>query len=293
MQSSSTFSTSKLQTNTSTTHKCLKLQQQPVIQCHQHESNEHGRFFFTDNTLLIVLNGALNIFHGDQQNCVQEHHMAFMRKNTMIEFQTQSMDQSRPLVEWIIFTITHELATEYCCLTQPVVTNAQNMKVAISSLKSSTALYVTALKDYFKSMASSSQIFIKLKLLELLCCLNEEDPTMLQLLVDLRRELRPDFTTVLENHLTEPLSIRELAILCGRSLSSFRRDFYSIYNMSPSQWIREKRLLKAEEFLRNTRLPVTDICYTMGFENIAHFSRLFKSKFGRSPSAYRMERKVA
>jgi AraC family transcriptional regulator, exoenzyme S synthesis regulatory protein ExsA len=84
------------------------------------------------------------------------------------------------------------------------------------------------------------------------------------------------------------LSLHELAVLSNRSLSSFRRDFFSIYQTPPSQWIRKRRLKKAQELLRTTHMTITDICYTLGFENIAHFSRLFKSQFGSSPSEYRL-----
>jgi AraC-like DNA-binding protein len=60
--------------------------------------------------------------------------------------------------------------------------------------------------------------------------------------------------------------MQQLAMLCGRSLSAFRRNFNSIYNMSPSLWIRDKRLHKAKEILKNTRMPTTDICYILGLK---------------------------
>jgi len=47
----------------------------------------------------------------------------------------------------------------------------------------------------------------------------------------------------------------------------------------PAQWIREKRLLKSKRIIHNTALSVTDICYTAGFENVAHFSKLYKDFF--------------
>jgi AraC-like DNA-binding protein len=61
----------------------------------------------------------------------------------------------------------------------------------------------------------------------------------------------------------------------------------SIYHMTPSQWIRIKRLEKARALLLSTTMTITDICYTLGFEHIAHFSRLFKAHFGYPPSFYK------
>ncbi|MBK6987910.1 MAG: helix-turn-helix transcriptional regulator [Bacteroidia bacterium] len=79
------------------------------------------------------------------------------------------------------------------------------------------------------------------------------------------------------------------ARLAGRSLSSFRRDFISTYNMPPSRWIRIKRLEKSRELLSNTTMTVTDICYTLGFESVAHYSRIFKLHYGYPPSEIRLK----
>ncbi|WP_245592363.1 helix-turn-helix domain-containing protein [Ectobacillus panaciterrae] len=69
-----------------------------------------------------------------------------------------------------------------------------------------------------------------------------------------------------------PVSLNELAYLSGRSLSTFKRDFRKIYNTSPMKWIRNRRLDKAKELLTHTSLSVSDVCFSTGFENIAHFS---------------------
>jgi len=102
-----------------------------------------------------------------------------------------------------------------------------------------------------------------------------------------RHPVRTDLTEIMETHFASPISIPELAYLSGRSLASFKRDFQAIYNMAPSNWIRNKRLNKAHEAIQSTRLPIADICYTLGFENTSHFSRLFKSHFGYPPSSIR------
>nr|WP_231597729.1 helix-turn-helix transcriptional regulator [Bacillus sp. SA1-12] len=63
--------------------------------------------------------------------------------------------------------------------------------------------------------------------------------------------------------------------------------FKSIYNTSPLQWIRNRRLDRAKELLAISALSVTDVCYSTGFENVAYFSKVFKKKFGMSPSMVR------
>jgi transcriptional regulator GlxA family with amidase domain len=40
----------------------------------------------------------------------------------------------------------------------------------------------------------------------------------------------------------------------------------------------------AKEMLLHTSLSVTDVCFSTGFENVAHFSKVFKERFGVAPS---------
>jgi AraC-like DNA-binding protein len=130
-------------------------------------------------------------------------------------------------------------------------------------------------------------------LLELLFYLFKADYRILEQLLDLKENFRSNITATVEENLMNSLSLHQLALLSGRSLSSFRRDFLAIYNTPPSKWIRQKRLEKSRELLSNTTMTVTDICYTLGFENIAHFSGLFKSQFGYTPSQFRVSRSNA
>ena len=44
----------------------------------------------------------------------------------------------------------------------------------------------------------------------------------------------------------------------------------------------------AKQLLIETRLPVSEIAYQLGFEYPQHFSRLFKSRTGMTPNEYRL-----
>ena len=68
-------------------------------------------------------------------------------------------------------------------------------------------------------------------------------------------------------------------------LSSFKRDFQSIYGETPARWIREKRLSKAHQMLQSSQMSVADVAYSLGFENPTHFGRIFKQQYGVAPSA--------
>ena len=60
--------------------------------------------------------------------------------------------------------------------------------------------------------------------------------------------------------------------------------------LSLSEWIWARRLEKARVAIDcspTTGQSITQIAYDWGFKDPAHFSRAFKARYGRSPSAHR------
>lgn len=240
--------------------------------------------------MLVTLNGSVKLIYGKSDYVVGKGQMAFLRGNTLIEYQTIGCDNELQQTEFIIFSLGYDLVKEFSTLSQLTTINKTfNSEVVVSELHPVFIRFTNSLSMYFEDGVVVEETLVKIKLLELLYSLKNSENGFLELFLDLRKDNRPNITIVVEDNYMNSLSINQLARLAGRSLSSFRRDFISIYNMPPSQWIRDRRLKKSLEFLLNTNMTITDICYTLGFENIAHFSRLFKSYFGYSPSVYRQQ----
>ncbi|PTT16187.1 hypothetical protein DBR27_02730 [Flavobacterium sp. HMWF030] len=147
--------------------------------------------------------------------------------------------------------------------------------------------FAHSMKPYFFDHSIVYPGQLRLKIMELLYDVAEGNRNMFLQILQLHEPVKADIKQVVEQHYASPVSLSELAYLSGRSLSSFKRDFQLIYNMSPALWIREKRLEKAKEMLETTVLPVSDICYTLGFENVSHFSRIFKEFHGQPPTLFR------
>jgi AraC-like DNA-binding protein len=75
--------------------------------------------------------------------------------------------------------------------------------------------------------------------------------------------------------------------MCHRSLSTFKREFRKHYGVSPGRWLLDRRLEHSASLLLTTEMSVTEVMLECGFEDLSHFSRAFKEKFGQAPSAYR------
>ena len=56
--------------------------------------------------------------------------------------------------------------------------------------------------------------------------------------------------------------------------------------LSISDFIRNIRLEQAVRLLKEQKVNVTQVAYTVGFSNLAHFSTVFKRQFGVSPTDF-------
>ena len=91
----------------------------------------------------------------------------------------------------------------------------------------------------------------------------------------------------IDQHLDQPLSIDDLAARAHLSPYHFIRRFRRAHHRTPHQYLIHKRLERAKALLADSELPVTEICFAVGFESLGSFSTLFRNVVGWSPSIYR------
>jgi AraC family transcriptional regulator len=89
-------------------------------------------------------------------------------------------------------------------------------------------------------------------------------------------------------NLGSSFELGDMAVLARLSEHHFLRSFSLATGMTPHQFVLGKRIERAEELLRRTRLPLTRIALDTGFASHSHMSRTFRSKTGRTPTAYRL-----
>jgi transcriptional regulator GlxA family with amidase domain len=89
------------------------------------------------------------------------------------------------------------------------------------------------------------------------------------------------------DHLGDTLEVTELARVCALSRSHFSRAFKCSTGVSPQDWIRQQRIARAKQLIRNTDLTLTQISLECGFCDQAHFSHIFTRCEGITPFAWR------
>lgn len=87
--------------------------------------------------------------------------------------------------------------------------------------------------------------------------------------------------------LGERVTLSQTAAVAELSPAHFLRRFKAAFRETPHQYLRRRRMERACRLLRDSALPVTEICFEVGFESLGSFSRLFKNRFGTSPQKFR------
>lgn len=88
-------------------------------------------------------------------------------------------------------------------------------------------------------------------------------------------------------NIDSPVSIDELSDMCCLSKDHFIRLFKKELQITPVQYINRKKIEKAQLKIITGDLPVKDIAYSLSFDNISYFNRLFRKYTGISPTQYR------
>ena len=81
----------------------------------------------------------------------------------------------------------------------------------------------------------------------------------------------------------------QFAALFGVSARHLRRVFTDEIGKTPKQLAFDNRLNLSRKLITETRLPLTEIAFSSGFESIRRFNDAFKKRFKKSPSEIRRQ----
>jgi len=80
----------------------------------------------------------------------------------------------------------------------------------------------------------------------------------------------------------------DLAAIAGRSTSAFSRSFRRHTGMALVQYVNRLRInLACHLLMSESALPITEICFAVGYNNVSNFNRQFLALKGMPPSRFR------
>lgn len=151
--------------------------------------------------------------------------------------------------------------------------------------------YIEGLLFYFEnpSLVNDEILVLKLKEIILLLSQTQDAETIQVILSQLFSPATYTFKQIIEAHLFEQVGVEDLAQKANLSVSSFKREFKKLYDDSPANYIRTKRLERAAELLSVSNERITDIAFDCGFNDLANFTKSFHDRYNVSPSNFRLK----
>jgi AraC-like DNA-binding protein len=195
---------------------------------------------------------------------------------------------------FIVFFIPDEFICEVLKSKSKPITRPHHKYDPIIPVDSNDGIksFFNAMKLYFDSTQEPDKALIEIKFRELILMVadNEINEQARAYFCSLLQEPQSvSLQRVMEDNFHFNLKLEEFAKLSARSLSAFKRDFQKLYNSSPGKWLMEKRLNHSLHLLTNLGKSVGDAAFESGFENVSHFSRAFRTRYGAPPASIKQK----
>ena len=102
-------------------------------------------------------------------------------------------------------------------------------------------------------------------------------------------EIVDNMISYIRSHLSEKLSLSELAHDAGLNPNYFNKVFKERAGDTVNQFIIKEKMALAARLLREGNLKSYAIAESLGYDNYANFVNMFKKIYGKSPNAYAEE----
>lgn len=256
---------------------------QPIKMATPMPENEAG--------FVYVLKGSC-INHSETEEIKLSANQAVLAKCGNSTFNTATID-GKTAYQAIVVKFHKDILEELYNNTTSPFPNKNTFTLSVNSTAVKTnklfEQYIISLLTIFENPELANEDLLKLKLNELILHLlnTENSPEVLGIMTNLYEKKIFQFKEIINAHICSSLSIEELAQLTNQSLSSFKKTFKQIYNDTPNNYLIDKRIEKVAELIPLSEDSLSNIAFDCEFKTLAHMSRVFKNKYGISPSKFR------
>lgn len=193
----------------------------------------------------------------------------------------------------ILFFITEDfirrfIANNTSVIKSESVKESYNQIFPIHVTNSLNSLFLSVF-NYFDLGGEIPKELVEIKFNELLfnITLNPANKNLVNFFNSLKQTEKTNIQDIMMKNFHYDLQLEDYARLCGRSLSTFKRDFKEHFKDTPGKWLTNTRLDYAKTLLQNSELNINEVCYESGFKNTSHFNSSFKQKFQYPPNQFR------
>ncbi|MDF0707332.1 AraC family transcriptional regulator [Flagellimonas okinawensis] len=109
----------------------------------------------------------------------------------------------------------------------------------------------------------------------------------------LKRELKTirNYVKKIEKNIAKDFSLEDISAETGLTQAKLQEGFKLLYNKTVTEYIRHARLELARDYISTTEMNISEVVYSIGFTSRSYFSKIFKEKYGISPSEFKNSKK--
>lgn len=256
---------------------------------HNLDSIQNVQLSIDQRFMLFVFRGEVKLTATDKTYFVSENKAVIVRKGAYI--MSEALSKSNNSFRAFLFFLSDDLIEKFC-YEQNITSNNPSIQKSLIPLEVDPSLqnYVNSIVLLLsKEKITLSEDLLTLKAKELLHLLYSSNQTEELKCIFCQKKRTKEFQIkqVVEANLSQGINIKQLAFLCGMSLSNFKRKFTDLYGCSPAKWIKEKRLDLASHLLETTDQSIADISDSTGFSSPSYFVQAFKQQYNKKPSDFR------
>lgn len=264
-------------------------QERPPIQfsCYFTRFRE-GEQFVPEHAISLVLSGTTILDNGFGTQAFSEGDCYFVHRNQLIKYQKRPPQNGEFRAISIYFDqeMLRNFSVEFN-YTALAHTHSEQDIPSWQLLPPGSVLskYMTSLREYETMLTQpGTGDLLAIKQKEAIMLLINLRPELKSILFDFSEPGKIDLEAFMRQHYHFNVGLPRFAYLTGRSLSTFKRDFEKIFHATPSRWLLQRRLEEAHYLLKEKKKVASDIYLDLGFEDLSHFSYVFKKQYGVAPS---------
>lgn len=262
-----------------------------------HKAGGESSFYVSENALVYVAAGKLEVLiDGRSVASFGRGECVFVRKDHRMTLRNPVVPDIDYHLSVFLFFSRQYLFDYYKTLHKfdlpEKVERSRKSYLPIPSSSLLSSLF-ESFKPYWEKGEIPKPHWLKIKVLEAIRLLLLLDKSVYASLFDFTSQWRLDILDFMEQNFKYDLSVADLANYTGRSVATFKRDFRKLSDLSPANWMVNRRLREANHLLSATDWPVYKVMETVGFKNFSHFSRRYKALYGVTPSETRTESKMS
>lgn len=244
----------------------------------------------SEHMLVYICSGEMDLIAPDRKYHLKKGDAYFVKRNHLvrkIKHPSKNGEPFKGLFLQLKMPFLKKMLSEHRIIV-PLVSNPTTAKSPYVMLKKHPFLngLFTSLEQYFDAQQYPSKELMEAKLQEAVFTLLQLRPDLGQVLFDFTEPWKINLEEFMNQNYKCDLTVEEFAHYTGRSLSTFKKDFAQIFDLTPSRWIVKRRLEEAKYLMEKLGKKPSDVYLEVGFKNLSHFSTAFKKEFGISPSEF-------